>query len=96
MLSETIIALFGMVIGFAAMYLSFERQREYATVMWAPIACILFLVTMLYSMTIPFSTDASGAVVGTSANMVLAGFNLLFFCISLVYSIYIALHAFKR
>ena len=85
-LSMVAIDLFIMIIGFVMLYISFKRSA----VVWSIIAAIPFGTNILYSGTIPFQTDASGAVIGTSANYLLTGINLLFCFLSLAFAVYYA------
>jgi hypothetical protein len=95
-MAELELAIFAMVIGLGSLYLAFRRQeKETATILWPVISAVIFIGMVLYSGTIPFSVDASGAVIGTSANIMLIGVNLIFFFISLIYSIHVAFQTLK-
>ena len=63
--------------------------------MWIELATVLFLTNAVFSGTIPFSTDSTGAVIGTSANTILIGFNLLFGLMALGFSVLYGIWAFK-
>lgn len=91
-LAETLTALFAMVIGLVALYVSFKRSA----LMWAVLATVMFLANAIYSGSIPFSTDAAGAVIGTSANAMLLGINLLFALLCLIRSFFVAFEMFKK
>lgn len=91
-LAETLTALFLIILGLGALYISYKRDA----VMWAVLATVLFLANGIYSGSIPFSTDAVGAVIGTSANAVLLGVNLLFALFALIRCFYIAFEMFKK
>lgn len=91
-LAETLTAIFIMILGLVFFYISFKRDA----VMWAVMATVLFLANAIYSGSIPFSTDASGAVIGTGANAMLLGVNLLFALLGLVRSFFVAFEMFKK
>jgi len=74
--------IFLMLVGFGSLYLGFKREA----VAWHFIATILFIVSTIYSMTIPFVTNASGEVIGSPANIVLSGVALIFVVIGLLFS----------
>ena len=73
--------IFIMLIGFGAMYLGYKREG----VAWYFISTILFATSIVYGMTIPFVTNASGEVIGSSANYLLSGTAFLFAFMSLMF-----------
>lgn len=92
-LPETLICLSIMLIGFVSLYVSYRREQA---ILWPILSVLIFLVNMLYAYSIPFSVNASGEVIGTSANVVLSGICLMFACIALLKAIFIAISFFKR
>lgn len=82
-LSETLVVFFIMGVG---LYL-LKRGYEDSVFLYTFIATSLFLAGLLTSLAIPFSVNGTGQVIGTASNLVLAGLNLLFGSIALIYSI---------
>ena len=80
-LAEAIIGIFVFLIGVAIFYKALREDRVF---IWPLLATIIFLVNTLYSYSIPFNFDASGAVIGTPANALMGGINLLFMFLSLL------------
>ena len=74
-LAETLIYFFVFMLGAGALYMSSIRKRA---VMWPVLAFGFFMIGVLYGSAIPFATNASGEVIGTPANMVLAGLSFMF------------------
>jgi len=91
-LSETLISIFVSIVGFANYYLAYKRKA----IMWSVIGTTLFAANVAMSGSIPFSTDASGYIIGTGFNYGLMGFNLLFAFFGLIYSIHLAFDFLKK
>jgi len=85
------IGIFSWIVGFTCLYLGFKRDA----ILWYIIAAIIFLVTSLYGMTIPFNVDSSGQVIGTSANYMITGLSLIFFVISFLFALKYAFYILK-
>ncbi|RKZ28633.1 hypothetical protein DRQ26_00670 [bacterium] len=83
-LSETLVYIFLMLIGFGFLYFSFKRKQAIA---YPFLATVIFSATILYGGSIPFQVDNNGAVIGTSANVVLTGVSLLFTFIALIFAL---------
>lgn len=92
-LAETIVALAIMLIGFVSLYISYRREEA---IIWPFLSVMIFLVSTLYAYSIPFSVSGSGEVIPTSSNVVLSGVCLMFACIGLLKTIYLAFLFFKR
>jgi len=83
-LAETIVAIFLFLCGTGFLYLSKKRE----TALGYPIvSAAIFVGNTLYSATIPFATNSSGEVIGTSANIALISINFIFFAIAVFVSI---------
>lgn len=91
MLAETLLGIFMFLIGFGMLYLGFRRDA----VMWHILAAIIFIVSVMYGMSIPFVVDASGAVMGGAGNVMFSGVSLIFFVIALIFSVEKAFGFFK-
>lgn len=80
-LAETLVCIFIFLCGIGTLWLS--KKREFA-LGYPIVSAAIFLGNTLYSASIPFATNASGEVVGTSANIALISINLIFFFIALI------------
>ena len=89
--AETFTVIFVMIVSFGCLALSFKRDA----IMWAVIATVIFTANVLFSAAIPYSVNAQGEVIGTAANVILTGVNLLFAFVSLFRSVYIAYNIFR-
>lgn len=92
MMMEMLISLFLMGVGIFLLY--FMRLRDYALA-YPIIASVIFLANVIYSASIPFSTN-NGEIVGIVGNYILIGLNLIFFVVALMYSIKGAFSLFGR
>jgi hypothetical protein len=92
-LAETLLCFLILLVGVICLYVSFQRKEA---IIWPFLSVVLFLVGTLYSYSIPFSVNASGAVIGTSTNVVLSGVNLMFAFLSLLWTINIAFRMFLK
>jgi len=90
-LSMTFVAMFLLLVGIGFMAVSIKRSAF----LWSLLATVIFSVNIVYSGTIPFQTDSTGAVIGNAANVVLSGVNLLFCLVSLAFTIYYGIWAFR-
>lgn len=82
-LSETLIVVLLMAFGL----LLLKKGYEDRVFLHSFIATSLFLVGILLSLTVPFSVNGTGQVIGTASNLALAGLNLLFGFLALIVSI---------
>ena len=80
-LAETIVCLFTLAVGMGSLYLGYKREA----VAWYFIAMVVFAVSGIYSMTIPFVTNSSGQVLGSPTNIVLSGISWIFLTIALLF-----------
>ena len=55
--------------------------------LWHFLAAALFFILAVYGFTIPYEVNASGQVVGTSANILFSGFSLLGFFFNLFFTV---------
>lgn len=92
-ISETLLCFFVFLIGIFSLYMSYRRK---GAIIWPFLSVVMFLINVLYSYSIPFSVDASGAIIVTSTNVVLSGVSLIFVCIALLRTVFIAFSFFKR
>ena len=91
-LEYVVLEIFFMFIGFGSLYLCFKRDA----IFWAILATIIFISGVYFGVSIPFSTDISGAVIPTSANIMLTGVCLIFAFFSLFRSVYMAIMFFGK
>ena len=91
-LEYVVLEVFFMLIGFGSLYLNFKREA----VFWSILATIIFVTGVYFGITIPFSLDASGGLLMTSANVMLSGVNLIFAFFSLFRSVYMAIMFFGK
>ena len=82
-LAETIGLIFFMGIGF----FFYRKGVNDHSLLPSTTAVILFTVGILISMSIPFVVNASGQVMGSAANIMFAGLNLIFWVLSLMSAI---------
>lgn len=92
-LAEIIVCITIMLFGGLCLYISSKKPDA---VGYPVIATVVFMTNIAYSGTIPFSTDLSGAVVGTSSNIMLMGLNLILTTIALFLSVYKGFHVFTQ
>lgn len=85
-LAEVVVAVFMMIVGIGALYLSFRRNA----IVWSIISTVIFSVMVIQTLTIPFSSDV------TTTNILLSGVCLLFTFIALLKSIVLGFEIFKR
>lgn len=91
---EALIVMVLMIIGMIFLYLAWKRKA----VMWGILSTVLFLVLIIYSMTIPFNEQIiNGEIqnVGSTTNIVLAGIFMMFGFISLIFSFKLGMEFFK-
>ena len=92
-LAETLISIFIFTLGGGALYLSFKKKQAIA---YPALATGFFIIDTFYSATIPFKVNSStGAVIGTSANIALAGISFLFLLISFIWLIRVIFNILK-
>ena len=91
-LAETMVGFIIFLVGVVALYVSHKRDA----VMWSIMACVLFIANILYVASIPFaSPTASGVFVGSTANIMLIGLNLIFTTYALIRSVYLSFQLFR-